>query len=192
MRNAQQLQERSNKANNMRSSANLMYLLLCAHSACFTVFTRHSFGVAALGLSGSAAFGLMMVYICCTGSQAMALYFFVWFVAFALQQLANFVRARRGLYEHSRYEGYPWLGFLVPFVKRVEGAKLIEMLLCLMVGTLLLGVDQSLGQFVFFGFFSLIGKAAIEGQIEQNRVQQMRDAQIEMRQFADQFNNINF
>ena len=96
------------------------------------------------------------------------------------------------MYEHSRYEGYPWLGFLVPFVKRVEGAKLIEMLLCLTVGTLLLGVDQSLGQFVFFGSFSLMGKAAIEGQIEQNRVQQMRDAQIEMRHFADQFNNNSF
>ena len=70
----------------------LLYLLLCTHPACFTVFTRHSFGVAALGLSGAAAFGLMMLYICCTGSQAMAMYFFVWFVALALQQLARFVR----------------------------------------------------------------------------------------------------
>ena len=169
MRNPQQ-QERSNWGN-MRSSANLLYLLACAHSTCITVFTRRSFGVATLGINGAAAFALLLGVICFTGSSAMARFLFVWFAAVAIQCAIMFIRSWRGQYEHSRYEGYPWLGFMVPFVRRVEGAKLWEMMFCLVAGTFLLGVDEVLGTFVFCGLFSLMGKAAIEGQIEQNRVQ---------------------
>src|ERR1700686_4374451 len=113
----------------MRSGVNLLYLLVCGHAACFTVFTRHSFGVETLGINGVAALGLMLVYICFTGSPAMLPFLAIWFVALALQRLTTFVRSRRGWYEHSRYEGYLWLGFLVPFVRRVEGAKFCEMLI---------------------------------------------------------------
>ena len=187
---SQQQQQRD--GNSMRSSMNLLYLLVCGHSACFTVFTRHSFGVEALGINGVAALGLMLGYICFTGSPAMLPFLAIWLVALALQRLTTFVRSRRGWYEHSRYEGYPWLGFMVPFVRRVQVRKVCEMALCLTAGTFLLGVDQGLGQFVFFGFFSLMGKAAIEGQIDQNRVQRMRDAEIEMRQLVDQFNGRDF
>jgi hypothetical protein len=191
MRNAAN-QPGSSFFGNVRSSTNLLYLLVSAHSTCFTAFTRHSFGVAELGANSAAAFALLLVYICVTGSQAMCAFMFVWFAALALQRLAMFVQGLRGHYEHSRYEGYPWLGFMVPFVRRVQGAKLCEMLICLIAGPLLMGVDDALGSFVFFGTFSLMGKAAIEGQIEQNRIQSMRDARIEMEYYADQFNGDNF
>jgi hypothetical protein len=190
MRNQQQQQQRD--GNSMRSGANLLYLLVSGHSACFTVFTRHSFGVEALGINGVAALGLMLGYICLTGSPAMVSFLAIWFVALALQRLTTFVRSQRGWYEHSRYEGYTWLGFMVPFVRRVEGAKLWEMLFCLMAGAFLLGIDEALGRFVFFGFFSLAGKAAIEGQVERNKVQRMRDSEIEMRGMVDRFNQRDF
>jgi len=175
----------------VRASANVFYLLVCAHSTCFTVFTRHSFGVEGLGTNGVAALGLMFAYACYTASPAMLQYLAIWFVALALQRLTTFVRTRRGWYEHSRYEGYPWLAFMLPFVRDVPGAKFFEMLFCLMAGTFFLGIDEALGRFVLFGAFSLLAQAVIERQGETNRLQAMRDAEIEMRGLADRFNSRN-
>jgi hypothetical protein len=182
-----QMRQQQRNGMDMRRSVNLFYLLVCGYAACTTVFTRHSFGVETLGMNGVAALGLMLGYICFTGSPAMVPFLAIWFIALAVQRLITFVRSQRGWYEHSRYEGYPWLGFMAPFVQRVEGAKFCEMMFCLMAGAVLLGIDEALGRFVLFGFFSLIAKAAIESQIEQNKLQRMRDAEIEMRNLTNRF-----
>ncbi len=36
----------------LRGGANLLYLLASGHATCITVFTRHSFGIDALGMNG--------------------------------------------------------------------------------------------------------------------------------------------
>lgn len=182
------MQQQPNQGLTFRTGFNLLYLLASAHATCLTVFMRHSFGSEALGLNAIGALGLMVIYVGFTNSHAMAAFLTAWLVVLLCQRIRTYWLWRQGRIMHSRYEGYLWLGWAFPLVRRCSGAKLFEMLFCMTAGALLCGVDLALGEFVLVGFFSLLVKAGIEGEIEQRRLQRMRDAEIEMRQMVEYWN----
>ncbi|HEY4309149.1 MAG TPA: hypothetical protein VGN12_06825 [Pirellulales bacterium] len=185
------MQPQSNNGPDIRGGFHWLYLLVSGHATCMTVFTRHSFGVEALGANGLAALGVIFAYLCYSNSPAVFLFGEVWFVALALQRIVTFIRVRFGWRAHSRYEGYPWLGFLVPFVRREDTAKIWEAFVCFPLGSYLCQFDQAVGHFVFLGFFSLLFKTAINSEIRRKRLQNMRDAEIEMQQLLDRFKQRN-
>jgi hypothetical protein len=184
------MQQQQSDGVSLRTSANILYLLLAGHSTCFVVFTRHSFGVESLGINGFAALGMMIAYLCHTNSPGMLLYIGTWFLALAVQRAITFARRCGSWFEHSRFEGHLWLGFLVPFVRHVQLAKIWEAALVAIAGIFLCGVDAALGPFFLVGFFSLLAKASFEAAIDRKRLQRMRDAQIEMEHGVDRWNRI--
>jgi len=132
----------------------------------------------------------MVACLCYTNSLAVLLYIGIWFVALAVQRAITCARRWTGWFEHSRFEGHLWLGFLVPFVRHVELAKIWEAVFCGVVGLFLWDVDAAMGMFFAVGFFSLLGRAAFDASIKRARLQRMRDAQIEMEHVIDQCNRI--
>jgi len=186
------MQQQQSDGVSLRTSANILYLFLGGHSTCFVVFTRHSFGVDALGINGLAALGIMIAYLCHTNSPAMLLYIGIWFVALAVQRAITFARRCTGWFEHSRFEGHLWLGFLVPFVRHVQLAKIWEAVFCGIAGMFLCDVDAALGEFILVGFFSLLARASLDAAIDRKRLQHMRDAQIEMEHLVDRWKQRTF
>jgi len=173
---------------NIRSSLNVLYLLLSGHATCLTVFLRRGFGVEALGINGVMAFTMILLYAAATQDAFVAIFFWAWLVALIAQRIETYRLVRRGRIEHSRYDGWPSVAMLLPFVKTEFAAKnVIEPAICLFGGALLCPVSEALGGFVLLGFFSLALKRGLENQVNRMRVQRLRDAEIEQRQLAEWF-----
>jgi len=162
-----------------RRFVNLLYLLVSGYATCFTVFIRRNFGTEALGLNAAVAFIIMMGYTAVHPGSRMGFFVMLWFVMLVAQWLNTMLCRARGIVVHSRYDGYPRLGFAFPFVRAERTAKTIECLACVLIGGLLFEVDQSLGVFVMFGCFGLLLRLAIDDEIDRKRLQRMHDAEIE-------------
>ena len=89
--------------------------------------------------------------------------------------------------QHSRYTGFPSLAIKIPGFRSEKQAKAAECLLCLFVGVLLMPIDEGIGAFVAAGTFSLGFVEGVSREINRQRVQRMRDAQIEHQQLAERF-----
>lgn len=169
-----------------------LYVALAGYATCFTVFTRRRFGREALGVNGVAALIILIVYSSCYPySRGMGLFFVLWFVALILQRLCTVILARRRSV-HSHCTGYPWLGYMVPFVRKYMTAVFIECLVLFVLGVFLMPVDFALGQFVFYGAGSVFLKTGIDEDIERRRLFRMRDAEIEQRSLADRYRTGDF
>ncbi|MBX9787852.1 MAG: hypothetical protein K2Y37_02965 [Pirellulales bacterium] len=176
-----------------RTKFNLAYLVVSGFTTCFTVFLRHRFGREALGLRAVIGILAMVVYMATyPESAAMSGYFFLWWIALVLQRLGHFVRRTKGIVLHSRFEGEPWIGALLPPALREGGAKFLEVVLCVLVAAMLQGDDMALANFMFLGAASLTVKAVIDGRADYRRVAQMRDAEIEQRAMLDRWRGGRF
>jgi hypothetical protein len=163
-----------------------LHLLINAHTTSITVFTRHSFGTEALGFSGLCALGLLILVGGFSRSPDMLNYLVIWLVVLVAQRITTFRRVNQGWIEHSRYTGVPWLGF--KFTRSELCAKgLVEPIICLIVGTLLMPVSETVGTFVMLGFFSLMIETAMQRQRSRVRLMAMRDAHIEQKALAEAF-----
>jgi len=176
----------------LRSGVNLFYIVVNAYAMCFLPFSRHTFGSEAFAWSGPAALVLMIVYGGFANCDLMVPYMGIWLVLIVFHRIRTAWLLRRGWSIHTRYQGTPWLGFMVPFVRKTETAKFWETSSCLVIGPYLCYVNESLGQFILFGYFGLLAKWAIDNHIEIKRIQRMRDAEIEMRDMVDRMRQRDF
>lgn len=159
--------------------------VLSALSATITPLTRHSFGQDHPGIFGLAALLGMLCYAESTRSGVMLVYVAVWLVALIANRIRTFWLVRKGMADHSQYNGYPWLVMCLPFVKTERFAKALEPFLCLLAGCAVMGWSQPLGQFLVVGFFSLTAVEGLWRMKMGRRAIAMRNAEIEMRQTAD-------
>jgi hypothetical protein len=163
----------------------LIYMLFNMHRACITVFTRSDFGVSAFDLVGAPAFlGLLLL----AGAYPIfRLYLLAWVLMLAYRRIES-IRCRwKGEVIHSGYGGYPWPAMKLPGVKTERQGRLMEPLLCLLVGSLICWINQPLGLFIELGFISLLGCMAIDELIDWKRVQAMKDGEIEMQYYAQRY-----
>jgi hypothetical protein len=184
MRSQEEQRPTSEKA---RDSLSVLYVYSSINDMCFAPFMRSNFSSGAFGLTAVLAALMMMLWAAASNSEGIFLYLMLWFVAVAVQRVKAAARAKRGIYEHSRYSGWPWLAMkLLPLVKREDTAKrFVEPMICFVVGSLLCPISKPLGLFVMSGSFSIIFKFGIERQINYVRVQRLRDLQIEQRQLSE-------
>lgn len=116
-------------------------------------------------------------------SQVMLVYFWVWLALVALHQAASQRHRRADHVTHSRFAGLPL--FRLPLVRTLDQARAIEPVLLLIIGGLLVGFDQALGQFVIGGAFATAIINGINAQANRMRVIRMHDAMLENEHFAE-------
>jgi hypothetical protein len=177
----------------MRGAVNLLYVLVSGHATCVTPFVRRNFGREALGRNGAVAFVILFLYMA-TYPRHLALqqFTFYWFVMLILQRLKTLYLVRRGRSSHSRYDGDPYLGFLLPFVKEYKAAWIIEFLALMAVGIWLSNLDAPLGKLIIVSAVCLIVRTAIDEDIVRRRLHAMRDAEIEQRVLLDRYRRGDF
>ena len=105
---------------------------------------------------------------------------------------ANLLATKQGYSIHSYYAGTPWVGFLLPFVKKYETAIVVEIAVCILGSMWLREYDKALANFLFFGAFSIAFKSGIEREIVKKRLQRMRDAELEQQHMLDRYRRGDF
>jgi hypothetical protein len=188
-------QQQQNDKPDMRSAFSLAYVLANSHALTCTVFLRRDFGKEAIGIFGIVGLFMILIYGGLANSYAMYIYLLAFLLAVIGQRMQTFPNWRKGDIQHSRYNGTPVIAMkLFPKLKEMD-AKGVEGFLCLAIGWLLTHVDPALGWYVMGGFFSILLSEGISAEIRRQRLQAMRDAEIENTDLArdyEQFRNKRF
>lgn len=175
------------------SGFNFLYMLASFQATCFLPFTRHSFGAESLGINGLGALAVMTVYLAMhPRSEFLSLFWCLWWIALIYQRIRTFWLYRRGMALHSHFVGHPWLGYMVPFVKKFTTAEFCEVLICMGLGFVFRELDKSFGDFVILGAISLAIKSTIETSVERARLRRMRDAEMEQRDLLERYRRGDF
>jgi hypothetical protein len=177
----------------MRGVVNLLYVIVSGHATCVTLFVRRNFGREALGRNGVVAFLILFIYMAAYPRHLMLRQFtFYWLAMLFLQRLKTMYLVSRGLSHHSRYDGYPYLGFLFPLVKGHRGASLVECVVIMGCGIWLSSLDAPLGQLIIVSAVCLLIRTAIDESIVRRRLQAMRDAEIEQGVLLERYRRGDF
>ena len=172
-----------------KDSFNLMFVLANASATCLTVFTRHSFGVEALGLNGLLALGMILAVAGFGNSPAMLIFLICWLCALVCQRVKTMKLVRQGAKWHSRYQGWPWVGVI--FTRNERAARCtVEPLLCLAVGFALRCLADAYHQsltlpdFIMLGALSISLREGIQAAVRRKRIQAIEDARFEQEDLA--------
>ena len=162
-----------------------IYFFAGMHRMTLAVFTRKDFGTKAFNPHGLTAFFILLIM---GGAYpVMMLYFYAWLITLLWHRYNSYRLRWKGLDGHSRYQGFPWLAMKWPGIKDERAARRAEPFLCLFAGLVLVTISEPLGLLVIGGFFSFGACMAIDALVDRQRVQAMRDAEIEMRYYAEQW-----
>ena len=149
------------------------------------VFLRTGFGKEYPGVAALLGLIIMVLYAGFARVPEMFAYIAVWLFAVILQRVKTFALARKGVVVHSRYWGYPWLAFMVPFVRKEGTARgIIEPMLCSVIGWVLTSWSPGVGGFVIVAGWANAIAGAIVADVDRKKLQAMRDAEIEQRYLA--------
>lgn len=169
-----------------KDSFNIVYALANGHAMCFLPFFRRNFGREALGWPGLIAFAIMLVVGSFGRIPDMWPFLVLWIGVMLLQRASTMREMQRGIVRHSRYEGdvdTKWIK------SRTTVKQVLEPLACVLAGLCIeaAGFTHGLAVFVGSGAFSLALVAMIDRQLDEKRLQAMRDAEIEQRYLAARF-----
>jgi len=172
-----------------KDSFNAVYALAKGHSMCVLPFVRKNFGSEALGNPAAIA----LVIIIAVGGLGripdMWLFLGLWVLAMLCQRASSERAKRQGVVRHSRYEGDVDEQMVKRFGSRTVVKQLIEPLFCVVMGLFVeaAGLSHGLAVFIGSGAFSLALVAMIDRQLDEKRVQAMRDAAIEQSYLAARY-----
>ena len=163
----------------------VFYLTASVHRNAIVVFLRSGFGSRFFEPQGIVTF-LSLAFLG-TGFKVFWGYFWIWLFVLLGQRLETLRRHCKGVRNHSRFPGHPYMGMFMPGVKDVAGGFQAEPFICLFFGMVLATINLMLGVFVMAGFVSLAACMAIEAFHDGRRIQAMRDAEIEMQNLAGRY-----
>ncbi len=169
-------------------SFNILYTLAKGHSMCFLPFVRKNWGTEALGRPAVIAL-VMMIVVGGLGRIPDLLGFLgVWLLVMLCQRASSERAKRAGVVRHSRYEGDVDEQMAKRF-GRTAVKQVIEPLFFLVTGVCVeaIGFSHGLAVFIGFGAFSLAWVAMVDRQLDNMRVQAMRDAAIEQAHLAARY-----
>jgi hypothetical protein len=176
-----------------RGATNLLYLLVSGHATCVTPFVRRNFGSEALGRNGAVAMLIIVFYLMAYPRDFLLKDFsLVWFAMIVMQRLKTVWLVRRGAVMHSRGDGYPWLGFLIPLIKRDNTARAVEFAALFALGLWLADFDGGMSRLVVVSSLCLVVKNAFEEEIVRKRLRAMRNAEIEQRDILERYRQGGF
>ncbi len=164
-----------------------LILALVGYGACFWPFLRCRFGVQMPGIAALGSIAVMWGYVLAVpeSAPAMAVFAGCWFVLVLVHRVEALANRRD---RHSRSDGYQWLAMcLRPRPADRLAATGYEAAILLLAGTLLAGLSPPLGLFVVFGGVPLVLKAVIDHARHQQRIRGVRDIDLEMQSFAEEY-----
>lgn len=172
-----------------KDSFNALYGLAKGHSMCFLPFVRKNFGSEALGRPGAIALVILVAVGGLGRIPEMWPFLGFWILAMLCQRASSERAKRQGVVRHSRYEGDVDEQMVKRFGSRTAVKQVVEPLLCLLVGVGIetAGLSHGLAVFIGSGAVSLALVAMIDRQLDNKRVQAMRDAAIEQSYLAARY-----
>jgi hypothetical protein len=169
-----------------KDSFNLLYVLAKGHAMCFLPFFRRNFGSEALGWPGLTAFILMLAVGSFGRIPEMIDFLGFWMIIMLCQRAWTMRQIMQGVVRHSRYDG----DVNTRLCRNPLTVKLIvEPLICVIAGVCIehARISHRLAMFVGLGAVSLFLVAVIDRQLDNMRLQAMRDAAIEQSYLAARF-----
>jgi len=164
---------------------NLVVLGIISMACCVLPFCRSGFGMAAFYPGGMIALVIMFCYAgfgeC---PEDMGLFFCLWLPLVLFHRGRTLLRAVRGDYEYSKYDGWPWLSMWLCRLsagQEMAAKGLVDPLLLILAGLLLCTIRPPLGLFVIAGGVSVFAKAGIEHLVEMSHDRAQRDAEMVLR-----------
>lgn len=166
----------------MQRDVAMVALLLTSVSVTVEVFLRRGMGERSIGVRGFVGFvALFMFGIFFPGENLVPL--FVFMCAFAamctVQRASALLRRRRGIHEHSRYDGEPRIAALAPTWDELRLKRTGEPIVLAAIGLVTLALNGPLGTWILIA----AGATAITGRImecvERRRVMDLGDAMLE-------------
>jgi hypothetical protein len=164
---------------------NFACALASAHAHCLYPFLRFGYGMQVPGVQGVFAVLVMVLAFLIAKDIAILKFLGAWVLATLVQRSVSFHRHLRGYREHSRYEGYPWLGSLLALGRDGTVARVYEPFLAVMFGCVLSNWSEPLAIFVASGFFSLLFVLIVSETAKSRRVTAIVDMEIEQRALAE-------
>jgi hypothetical protein len=142
---------------------------------------------------GSCALGTLTVLIALAvwaNSFAAWLLLWLWFLALLRLRAKLIQNRKQGIVFHRYWDGTPWLAQkLLPRVQNLSNLKGYESFLVAGIGALVTYADPVVGGLVIASAFASFCVEAVSVQIRKNRVAAMREAQWEMNQLMDDYQN---
>jgi hypothetical protein len=169
-----------------KDSFDVVYALAKGHATCFLPFLRKNFGSEALGIPGLIAFILMLLVGGLGRIPEMSPFLGVWIIAMAYQRASTMRAMRRGVIRHSRYEG----DVDTKVIKsRATVKQFLEPLVCVTAWLCFeqMGFSHNFAMFFAWGAVSMALVAMIDRQLDNKRLEAMRDAEIEQRHLAARY-----
>lgn len=164
----------------IRLGFHILYFLTSAHANCFVPFLRRGIGREGFGAAALGSLAILILMI--PQAPEFEGFLYLWLVAVVCQRISTHRRLKRGERIHSRYNGWPWLAMKLPFVRSEKTCKVfVEPMLCMLIGTAICPLSESLGGFIICGMFTLNFQHAMDGEAQVKKVRRMRDAAIEQK-----------
>lgn len=178
------------RTDNMRGAFTVVYVFLYAWALSVFLPLRRDSGHRAIGVAGLLALLLILGFGQMT--RCIALYYYAgWFLlAILAHRMGHFRHKLAGIAIHSRYPGYPWLGYrLRP--KAANDLKAAEAECCFVigVGAVLTQLVPPLGVYLVFGGLAAIAVECINVEARKRRVQEFNDARMEQEALAAEIQN---
>jgi len=165
---------------------NIVYALARGYTTCFVVFFRKNFGKEALAWPGLIGASIMLAVGSFGRIPEMWSFFGIWLLAMACHRVSTMRALQQGVIRHSRYEG----DVDTKLIKSRTTVKLVlEPLVCLLFAVLcqFIGLSHGFAMFFVCGAFALFLVAAIDQQLDNKRLEAMRDAAIEQSYLASRY-----
>jgi hypothetical protein len=156
----------------MRASFNIVNFLADIHTAAIRPWTRSGMGTRGMGAAGLFAGVLILGYAGFAEAPEMITYFWAWLAMVVYRRITADKR------EHTHYQGRVWLFHWC--LKDELNARLMEAGTMWILGGVLAGVSEALGQFVVAGLFSFGLKYVIDAATVERRREAAHNARIEM------------
>ncbi|MBL9118510.1 MAG: hypothetical protein JNL80_01190 [Phycisphaerae bacterium] len=166
----------------MQRDINVVALLLTSVSVTVEVFLRKRMGERSIGVRGFVGFVLLFVFgIFFPGENLVPLFLFMW--AFAamctVQRASALLRRRRGIREHSRYDGEPRVAVLAPKWDELRLKRTGEPLVMAAVGLVTLALNRPLGTWFLIAAGATAMTVRLMEAAERRRMTDLGDAMIE-------------
>ncbi len=142
---------------------------------------------------GSCALGtiLMLGFLAIsTDSFAAWLFLWLWILGILRLKAKQIQNRKRGLIPHRYWDGSPWLAEkLFPRIRDISKLKSAEGFLVMSIGAALTYADPALGWLVIVSGIASISLECLAVHIRKVRVGRMREANMEMQQLVDDYEN---
>ncbi len=183
-------QRQSEQRDSRQDGVNFLMWWLRALAAIGWPFTRKDNGHECPGSCALGTILMLVVLAISTNSFAAWLVLWLWILGLLRLKAKQIQNRKKGIIPHRYWDGSPWLAkLLCPGIRDISNLKAAEGFGVMGIGALLTYADPALGGLVATSGIASICIECFAVQARKNRVGRMREANMEMQQLIDDYEN---